>query len=167
MKNVVRTVLLVLCFVGVAGVGQAMAQADTFMLIPGIKGSSIDARHRDWIDVVSLTQTLEPSAGRPQCTLTVVKALDISGPLLWGAAITGRVFPQIRIEVVSAGGRDRQVFYQITLLNASVTGISTNGSDGGYVELVTLGAATVQLRFIPQRPDGSPGGTPVMSSFTC
>jgi type VI secretion system secreted protein Hcp len=164
VKKILRAVLLVLCFVAFAGVGQAMAQ-DTFMLVPGIKGSATDARHRDWIDVLSLSQTLDQVAGRPQCTLNATKLLDISGPLLWGAAVTGKVFPQIRIEVVSAGERP-QIFYQITLTNAVVTGISTSGSSGGFVELVTLSATSVQLKFFPQRADGSLG-SPVTSTFTC
>jgi type VI secretion system secreted protein Hcp len=164
MKTMLRTVLLVFCFVGFAGVGQAMAQ-DTYMLVPGIKGSSTDARHRDWIEVLSLSQTLDQGAARPQCTLNVTKLLDISGPLLWGAAITGRSFRDIRIDVVRQG-EDRQVFYQITLTNAVVTGIATSGSSGGFIETVSLSATSVQLRFFPQRADGSLG-TPVTSTFTC
>ncbi len=160
----VRTVLLVLCFVGITGVGQAIAQ-DTFMLVPGIRGSSTDARHRDWIELLSLSQTLDQVAGRPQCTLNATKLLDISGPLLWGAAITGRVFRDIRIDVVRQG-EDRQVFYQIILTNAVVTSISTSGSSGGYIELVTLSATSVRLNFFPQRADGSLG-TPITSTFTC
>ena len=164
MKNLVRTVLLVLCFVGFAGVGQAIAQ-DTFMLVPGISGSSTDARHSGWIELLSLSQTLDQVAGRPQCTLNATKLLDISGPLLWGAAITGRVFRDIRIDVVRPGD-DPQVFYQILLTNAVVTSISTNGSSGGYLELVTLSATSVRLNFFPQRRDGSLG-TAVTSTFTC
>ena len=159
-----RTVLLVLCFVGFAGVGQAIAQ-DTFMLVPGIKGSATDARHRDWIEVLSLSQTLDQGAVRPQCTLNVTKLLDISGPLLWGAAITGRVFRDIRIDVVRQGD-ERQIFYQITLMNAAVTHIATSGGSGGFIETISLSATSVQLRFFPQRADGSLG-TPVTSTFTC
>ena len=160
----VRTVLLVLCFVGFAGVGQAIAQ-DTFMLVPGIKGSSTDARHRDWIEVLSLSHSLDEGATRPQCTLHVTKFLDISGPLLWGAAVTGRSFRDIRIDVVRQGD-DRQIFYQITLNNAVVTRITTSGGSGGFLETVSLSATSVQLRFFPQRADGSLG-PPVTSTFTC
>lgn len=164
MKTLVRTVLLVLCLVGFAGVGEAIAE-DTFMLVPGIKGSSTDPRHRDWIEVLSLSQTLDQGATRPQCTLNVTKFLDISGPLLWGAAITGRSFGQIRIDVVRQGD-ERQVFYQINLTNAVVTSIATSGGSGGFLETISLSATSVQLRFFPQRADGTLG-LPVTSTFTC
>lgn len=82
MKNTLTVVLLVVCFVGCAGLREALAQTDTFMLVPGIKGSSVDDRHKDWIDVASLTQTLETTKKNPQCSLEVMKPLDIAGPLL-------------------------------------------------------------------------------------
>jgi len=167
--KILKLALLALGFLGFVGVHQALAQSDTFMLVPGIKGSSVEARHRDWIEVVSLTQTLERGQERgrgtpPQCTLEVIKNLDISGPLLWGAAVTGQVFGEIQIDVQKPGDKG-QIFYQIMLRNAHVTSISTIGN-GGYIERVTLDAGSVQLKFFPQKPDGSLG-TPVMSSFSC
>jgi len=167
--KILKLTLIVFSFLGFDGVHQAMAQTDTFMLVPGVKGSSIEARHKDWIEVVSLTQTLERGLERgrgtpPQCTLEVIKNLDISGPLLWGAATTGQVFGEIQIDVQKPGEKG-QIFYQIMLRNAHVTSISTIGN-GGYIERITLDAGSVQLKFFPQKPDGSLGA-PVISSFSC
>ena len=169
MKKTLKLTLIVFSFLGFVGVHQAVAQTDTFMLVPGIKGSSVDSRHRDWIDVLSLTQSLDRNLERgrgrpPQCTLEVIKSLDISGPLLWGAAVTGQVFGEIQIDVRGSGEK-AQVFYQIMLRNAHVTSISTIGN-GGYIERVILDAGSVQLKFFPQKPDGSTGD-PVISSFSC
>jgi type VI secretion system Hcp family effector len=163
--DVVKRVLLALGLMACVGVPRTFAQTtQTFMFIPGIHGSSLDDQHVNWIDVVSLTQALDNSQKKPQCSLEVVKALDVAGPLLWGAAVTGQVFGEIRIEVQRAGG-ERVVFYQIKLQNAHVTSISTIGN-GGYVERVALDAGTVTLTFRRQNPNGSFGDN-VVSTFSC
>lgn len=167
MKKILKAFLLALFVVGAAGASQAMAQAvtSTYMYVPGINGSSSDLRHRDWIDVVSLTQTLDQSKKQPECTMEVVKSLDISGPALWGAAVTGRVFGEILIDVTINEIRSGapKLFYQIKLQSARVRGISTIGN-GVYVERVTLDAGSVQLLFYPQGANGSLGA-PV--TFVC
>jgi len=173
MNRMLATLLLVFGFLATAGANQASAQTDTFLNMGTIKGSSTDARHKDWIDVISLTQTLDVSqnsarAGqvtrRAVCSLEVVKHLDIAGPLLWGAAVTGQVFREVQIDVSSQGESPR-VFYQIKLRNAIVTGIATVGN-GGYAERLSLSAESVELTFFPQRPDGSIGAA-VVSNFAC
>jgi type VI secretion system secreted protein Hcp len=167
------TFLLVFGFLASAGADQALAQTDTFLNMGTIKGSSTDVRHRDWIDVISLTQTLEISqssarggqAGRhAACSLEVIKHLDIAGPLLWSAAVTGQVFREVQIDVSSQGGNPR-VFYQIKLRNAMITGISTVGN-GGYGERLSMAAESVELGFRAQKPDGS-FDAPVVSTFAC
>lgn len=167
VKKTLKAFLLALLVVGAAGVSQAMAQAvtSTYMYVPGINGSSSDLRHRDWIDVLSLTQTLDQSKKQPQCTMEVVKGLDISGPPLWGAAVTGRVFGEILIDVTinEMKSGPPQLFYQIKLQSARVRGIATIGN-GRYVERITLDAASVQLLYYPQGANGSLGA-PV--TFAC
>lgn len=154
------------------GVPSVSAQTwTTYMLVPNIRGSSIDDRHVNWIDVTSLTQTLEQTRTldraireRKACGVEVVKSLDVSGPLLWAAAVTGQTFDQVRIEVVRAGGNQFRI-YEIKLINAYITGISTTGSST-YAEKLTLHAESAVLTFFPQRPDGSPD-TPVTATFAC
>lgn len=165
MKKLLAVVFFAVQIVGSVGVGAALAQIETFMFVPGIKGSSVDQQHKDWIDVASLTQTLEQVRRSPQCTLEVIKGLDVSGPLLWAAAVTGQVFPEIVIDVTTGTQGKPIVIYQIKLANAHVRAISTVGN-GGYVERVMLDARSVNLRFVPQNSDGSTG-TPVTSSFPC
>jgi type VI protein secretion system component Hcp len=111
---------------------------------------------------VSLAQTFNENR---QCSLEVMKALDVAGPFLWGAAATGQTFAEIRIDVTTSNQGRQVVFYQIILQNAHITGISTIGN-GGYVERVTMDANTVRLRFRPQNPDGTLGGF-LTSTFSC
>jgi len=143
----------------------AAAVSDTFMLVPGIPGESIDARHADWIDVLSLSQSWAPEGkkGNP-CLVQVIKPLDIAGPKLWAAAVTGQIFPQIQIDIVRAGAQ-RQRYYEIKLTGAFIASISTSGDDM-FAETLTLSAPTVTLSYYPQRADGSLG-PPVVSTLQC
>jgi type VI protein secretion system component Hcp len=158
VKKVMLAIVLLVCL----GVPPTAAQTpQTFLLIPGIQGSSLDAGHRNWIDVVSLAQTLNESH---QCSLEVMKALDVAGPLLWGAAVAGQTFAEVRIDVTTV--QEQPItFYQILLQNAHITSISTIGN-GGYVERVTLDASVVTLRFRRQNPNGSFGAF-ITSTFSC
>lgn len=165
------TVCMLILGSALLSVRAASAQTATFMLVPNIPGSSIDDRHANWIDVASLTQTLQQTPTldrvireRKTCAVEAVKSLDVSGPLLWAAAVTGQAFDQVRIEVVGLGGERRRI-YEIKLMNARITGISTTGS-GSYAEKVTLHGDSAVLSFFPQRADGSPG-PPVTATFEC
>ena len=168
MKRYFTTSLAILGLVAGMGTRQTFAQirTETFMFVSGIPGSSADANHPGWIDVVSLTQTLEEiTKGRAQCSVKVAKFLDIAGPLLWAAAVSGQTFAEINIEVVAASSEIR--FYQIRLQNANVTSISTASHGAAFpMENVVVQAPSMTLTFWPLRPDGSLG-TPVTSTLAC
>jgi type VI protein secretion system component Hcp len=143
----------------------ASAQSQTFMLVPGIPGSSTDASHVDWIDVFSLQQGWDAATKKQNsCEVQVIKGLDIAGPRLWAAAVTGQVFGEIRIEVMSSGG-DRRKEYEVRLANAHITSILTAGAQV-FNETVTVTATGMSLFFYPQNPDGT-AGTPVTTSIAC
>jgi len=169
MKKMSAASLLVLGLVASAGARQAFA--DAFMQIPGIKGSSVDGEYPDWIEVVSLTQTAEAVAKATgaagsrsvQCSLEVVKHLDVAGPKLWAAAVTGRNLGDVQIDVRTQGN-EPQVTYRIILRGAMINAITTSG-EGEYVERVVLVMNTVQLTFFSLREDGS--RIPTVSTFSC
>jgi type VI secretion system Hcp family effector len=165
MKRItaIGTLILVIMTIG----GTAFAQSNTFMLVPNIPGSSQDARHQNWIDVSSLRQTWPTASDRKDaagCAIEVVKTLDVSGPRLGAAAVTGQVFGEIRIEVANQGEND-QVYYKITLTNAFISQISTDGSNV-FAESLTLGASAVTLSFAEQNPDGTLR-PPVVTTVSC
>jgi type VI protein secretion system component Hcp len=167
MRGLFRHSLLCLCFaLSVSSAATAQVVVKTFMLIPGIPGSSVDDRHKDWIDVFSLTQTFA-AAGKKgnSCDVIVTKLLDVAGPRLWLAAVTHQVFNEIRIEAVKAGG-DRLRFYEVRLTNARVNAITTSAFGSGSFEDVTLTADGATLSFFPQDPDGSLG-PPVTATIPC
>ena len=144
----------------------ASAQDQTFMLVPGVPGSSLDAHHRGWIDVTSLRQTWNATAKKHNaCEVEVGKGLDVSGPRLWAAAVTSQAFAEIRIEVWRVTGEAPQKIYEIQLGNARITGIVTSGEQT-FAESVTIRATSLNLSFFTQNQDGS-AGPPVTASVDC
>jgi type VI protein secretion system component Hcp len=133
----------------------ASAQDQTFMLVPGIPGSSLDAHHPNWIDVKSLQQTFNATTRKHNaCEIEIGKGLDVAGPRLWAAAVTSQLFAEIRIEVWG-GTVDRRVkIYEIRLGNARITGIVTTGEQT-FAESVTIKATDLNLSFFTQNPDGT------------
>lgn len=138
------------------GVPAAHAVTDVYMTIPGIPGESVDHRYEGAIHVLALRQSLLPSSkGAEACSVEVTKLLDIAGPRLWAAAVSGQRFNQIRIDVVK-GGLEAVKMYEIRLAGAHVVNITTSGDDN-FTEAVTLGASSMTLTYYPQKADGSQG----------
>ncbi|MFN2387445.1 MAG: type VI secretion system tube protein Hcp [Thermoanaerobaculia bacterium] len=171
MKKTATAFLFLVGSMALLGVRTASAQTSTFMLVPGIPGPAIEVPHVGWIPVTSLTQTLENSRTldlrvkeRKLCAIETVKNLDLSGPLLWAAAMTDQVFAEVRIDVLQASGNRRRI-YEIKLMNARITAISTTGTSV-YAEKFTLHGESAMLSFFPQRPDGS-SDVPVTATFAC
>ncbi len=164
MKKTFTACVLAIGF-AIIGVDTAWAQAETFMLVPGIPGGSVDDQHKGWIDVMSITQTLESNGRRrSSCEIQVVKSLDIAGPPLWAAAVTGQVFPEVRVEVFKPG-ETPFLLYEIKLGNARVSTISTSVANV-FAESLALVAETVTLTVFTQKPDGSQG-PPVTATVSC
>jgi type VI secretion system Hcp family effector len=157
MKTRLVTMLFVFCTVALFSASPAFAQADTFMLVPGILGDSIDKQHKDWIDVFSITQTFDPgSKNINPCLVEVGKFIDRAGPKLWLAAVTGQRFNSITIEFQKPGGDLPFKFYELKLNNAVVNSITS--TPDALMERLTLIAQTLELTFITQKLDGTPGG---------
>jgi type VI secretion system secreted protein Hcp len=171
MKNALRRgsqlVIVILVFTfATAFVPIAAFAQNVFVLVPGITGGSTDQAHVGWIDVLSITQGWD-SGKKSACQISLTKLIDVSGPRLWLAAVTGQMFGEIRIEAVK-GGEIPFKFYEIRLQNARISSISTSGQkgDGIFVESLTLNSTNLILSFFTQNPDGTPG-TPVTTNIPC
>ena len=164
MEKPILTCLLVTALFTATAHPAAAQNSDTFMLVPGIPGESQDFRHKDWIDVISLSQSFDSTAkGRTPCTVAVIKKLDKAGPLLWAAAVTGQVFSEIKVEIQKAGEKGHK-FYELTLFSARVASISSTPNE--FVENLTITGASATLTYIPQKEDGTPD-TPVTATASC
>ena len=138
------------------GTGEAYAQQyRTYMLVPNIPGSSVEENHKNWIEVLSMSQGVSTIKKSVACSdVSIMKVLDQAGPALWAAAAVRQLFNEVRIEVVKGGGDFSSVVYDIRLTNAKVTSTQTSGSSELPVESVSFSYEEITLTFNSQDPRG-------------
>jgi type VI secretion system secreted protein Hcp len=155
MKRLVRISALV-AGLSAIGTGEAYAQQyRTYMFVPGIAGSALDAAHKDWIEVLSMSQGVSSTKKAVDCSdVSIMKVLDQAGPALWAAAAVRQVFPEVRIEVTK-GGEFPGVVYDIRFSNAKVTSSQTSGSSELPMESVSFSYDSITLTFNPQDAKGA------------
>lgn len=139
--------------------------SDIFAKIGDIKGESLDSKHRDEIEVLSLswgvTNTASvggggSGAGRASFhDLLFVHTIDKASPSLLKACATGSHLKEATITHRKAG-KGQQEYLIIKMNDVIVTSVSlgdTSGSAGS--ENVSLAFAKVDFEYRPQRPDGT------------
>ena len=145
---------------------RAAAQlADAFMLVPNIQGESTDVDHRNWIDVISVTQSFDAASKNSACGAQVTKGFDKSGPPLWLAAVTGQRFDEIRLEFIKPGtGEARVRFYELRISNARIAAIHSTPSS--FSESLQIIGDAATLIYYPQSSTGTPAPA-VTATVTC
>lgn len=159
MVNVmhVKVLLFLLMFLPNA----AFAAVDMFLKIDDVMGESMDAVHRDEIDVLAWSWGTRLNQRVPCIEgLSVTKWVDQSTPDLLLGQIEGRVYNEAVLTVRKAGERPLE-FLVLTFRNAFVSSLSTGGSGGEerLTENVTLNFESLKYEYIKQNPDGSTSGT--------
>lgn len=118
-----------------------------YLKIGDIKGESTDEGHKDWINLLSVSQAITRPMGsgasgstRHRATATFgdivcVKEVDASTPKLAEAIADGKHFPKVEIHLcTSSEGGKRVPYLTWELKNARVTSYSVSGAtDGGAV----------------------------------
>ena len=112
-----------------------------------IKGNSADAKHKDWVEILSITQQLQRNinpTSKPKDALSksqvqvgsldMVKNADESSPELIAAACEGRVFSTVVVDLVRVSSGGNEVFYQIELEDAYITYYTFSGQGAGSIE---------------------------------
>jgi type VI secretion system secreted protein Hcp len=139
---------------------------DIFAKIGDIKGESVDAKHKDEIEVLSFSWGVTNSgptgtggggaAGKATFQdLSIVHGIDKATPALLKACATGVHIKDATITHRKAG-KGQQEYLIIRLDDVTITAVSHGGAeDQPYVESVSLKFAKVDLEYKPQRPDGS------------
>ena len=139
---------------------------DIFAKIGDITGESLDAKHKDEIEVLSFSWGVAnagPSAsgsgsGAGKATfqeLSIVHGIDKATPALLKACATGVHIKDATI-THRKGGKGQQEFLIVKLNDVTITAVSHGGSqDSPYVESVQLKFAKVDLEYKAQKPDGS------------
>lgn len=140
--------------------------SDIFAKIGDIKGESLDAKHKDEIEVLSFswgvtnggTMATGSGAGTGKATfqdLLIVHNIDKASPDLLRACATGTHLKEATITHRKAG-KGQLEFLTVKMNDVIITGVTHGGATGQpYSETVSLAFAKVDLEYKPQKPDGS------------
>ncbi len=139
--------------------------SDIFAKIGDIKGESLDAKHKDEIEVLSwswgVTNPHPAGAGSGGGAgkasfrdLSFTHNIDRASPLLLKGCATGQHLKEATITHRKAG-KGQQEFLIIKMNDVIVTSVSSGDSENTHVETVSLAFAKVDLEYRPQKADGS------------
>jgi type VI secretion system secreted protein Hcp len=141
--------------------------ADIFAKIGDIKGESLDAKHKDQVEVLSwswgVSNTGSKGAGSGAGAgkasfndFNFTHNVDKASPVLLKACATGQHIKEATITVRKAG-KGQQEFLIIKMSDVIITGVTPSGSGDGaaLAEHVALQFAKVDLEYKPQKADGS------------
>jgi type VI secretion system secreted protein Hcp len=137
---------------------------DIFAKIGDIKGESLDAKHKDEIEVLSFSwgvthpPSLAPGGTGGKATfqdLSIVHHIDKATPLLLSACAAGTHFKDATItHRKAAKGQHESLIVKMN--DITITGVAHGGDTSQTSETVTLAFAKVDLQYTPQKADGSP-----------
>ncbi len=141
--------------------------ADIFAKIDGIKGESLDDKHKDEVEVLSwswgVTQSGSVTAGAGGGTgkatfndFSFTHNLDKASPKLLRACATGEHIKEATVTMRKAGG-DPLAFLTFKLKDIIITGVQPSGTREGSAatEHIALQFAKVDLEYKSQKADGS------------
>jgi type VI secretion system secreted protein Hcp len=152
-----------------------MGAVDYFLKIDGIPGESLDAKHKDEIQVLSFSFGESQAgtmafgggggAGKVQMQdFQFMMNVNKASPTLFLACADGRHIKQAVLSARKAG-KDQQDYMKVTLGDLMVSSFNTNGAGNANalpLDSISLNFATVEIEYKVQNQDGSLGaGTKV------
>jgi len=145
-----------------------------YLWIHDIKGESTDAGHKDWINLLSVSQGImrplpmgSSGSTRQRSSVTcgdvvVVKELDSSTTKLIDAICDGTSFHEVKIDLcTSQGAGSRVPYFQWTLKNVRVTQYDVSGvtKDGQVpTESLSLNYEDIKWTYDKMGKDGKSQG---------
>lgn len=155
-----------------ASIAPSTAAADIFLRFEDaqgnltIAGESVDAKHKDEIDILSYSQSFKNAvsdatgggggAGKVTCgDITVLKNIDKSSPKLIEKVVTGKHIDKAVLTFRSVG-RAALEYYVVTLEDVLVTSIdqTDQNNPARIFERVTLNSAQFKFSYQQQKVDG-------------
>jgi type VI secretion system secreted protein Hcp len=139
--------------------------ADIFAKLGDIKGESIDDKHKDEIEILSVSWGVSNSGsmafggggGEGKATfhdLTFVHRYDKASPILMQSCANGTHLKEGVITFRKAG-KGQQEYLVFKLNEIIVTAVQPSVSNNEPMENVSLSFAKVAVEYKPQKPDGS------------
>ncbi|HEX9890070.1 MAG TPA: type VI secretion system tube protein Hcp [Nitriliruptorales bacterium] len=148
------------------------AAVTMYIKIGDIKGESTDAAHGEWIDLQSVSHSIQRPSGsntgatrqRSSATfgdIVCVKQLDKSTPKLMESISSGRNHATTMVELLRDVGSDAPpaVYLKIELTNVQITSYDLNGSTGAVpTESFSLNYEEIKVTYTPYDDTGKAGG---------
>jgi type VI secretion system secreted protein Hcp len=141
--------------------------SDIFAKIGDIKGESLDAKHKDEVEVLSwswgVSQNVAPSQGggggqgKPTFNdFNFTHRIDKASPVLMKACATGSHIKEATVTVRKAG-KGQQEYLIIKMNDVLITNVQMSASSDApaSAENVAMQFAKVALEYKPQKADGT------------
>jgi len=165
MDKKLKVITITACAFALALVGYVNdAEAAAYIKFDGVDGESQDAKHKEWIEILSFSQTISrgdsgasvrSSAGAVFQDIVLTKELDKSSPKLAESIAMGKVFPILEFHLTSSAG----TYYAYELKNVMVTSYSISGdADERPTEQISLNFEEIKTTYTEYGPDGSKKG---------
>lgn len=139
----------------VAAALPVLAAADAFLTVDGIKGESLDDKHKGDIEIASWSWGTI-SAGKAG-SLSFTKRVDKASPGLINASLSGNHIKKATLVLRKGGGeRAPQNYVRITLEDVIVSSVNVSGAGSEMpMEQISFNFSKVKFEYIPQKADGS------------
>lgn len=139
------------------------------------EGESLQKTHpgyKGWIEISDWSFDIEAehsankgtgaSVGKPNPgNLNITHYFDTSSPKILEKIVTGKHFPNIKIEVLkTTGGKAPEVYFQVQVAEAYVTKVSTKATESGEInQEVEFAFKEIYVGYKAQKDDGSLDGS--------
>jgi type VI secretion system secreted protein Hcp len=138
---------------------------DMFLKLDGIEGETLDAKHKDEIDVLSFHWGVDQQgsalggggAGKvvPE-DLVVAARYSKASPKLMLACCTGQHIPT-GVLTLRRAGENQLEFLKYKLSEILVSAYQTDGEGEGPSDQVSFNFVKIEIEYTQQKADGSPG----------
>jgi len=139
--------------------------SDIFAKLGDIKGESLDSKHKDEIEVMSISWGVTNSGsmaygsggGEGKATfhdMTFTHRIDKASPVLMQTCATGAHLKE-GIITYRKSGKGQQEYLIVKMNDIIVTAVHNAGTSDDHTENVSVAFAKVAFEYKPQKPDGS------------
>lgn len=146
---------------------------DVYLQIDGIKGESMDDKHKDWIECTSVTWGVKQPRSATASTggghtaerceheeVVIDKLADLASPILLQTCSAGKTIPKAKLEFMRADGQgDRIKYFEIELENVLIGAIKPKVEEDAIIqEKVGLKFSKIKWKYTQQKVTGGAGG---------
>jgi type VI secretion system secreted protein Hcp len=146
---------------------------DVYLQIDGIKGESLDDKHKGWIECASVSWGIHQPKSATASTggghtaervemanILIRKVADLSSPILMQTCAMGRTIPTAKFEFMRADGQGTRVkYFEIALENVLIALITPSIQAGAIlIENVSFKFSKVKWQYTQQKIGGGIGG---------